>query len=74
MCLILKCLRDQVLDEHLDDVEVPATSYAVEAGDGRDAISSNSASRHTMKLFCFFWSNMLRFIMVLINDENRLIS
>ena len=39
--------------------KVPSTSYAVEAGDGRDAVSGGSASRHTVKLFCFFWSNML---------------
>ena len=60
-----------MLDEHLDDVEVPATSYAVEAGDGRDAISSGGASRHTMELFCFFWLNVLRFVVILIYDKNR---
>jgi hypothetical protein len=42
----------------------------VEAGDGRDAISGGSASRHTVKLFCFFWSNVLWFVIVLIDDEN----
>ena len=63
-----------MLDEHVDDVEVPSSSYAVEASDGRDAISSGGASRHTVKLFCFFWSYVLRFVLVLIYDENRPIS
>ena len=58
-----------MLDEHLNDVEVPTTSNALEAVDGFNAFSGGSTTWHTVELLSFFRAKMLRFVVILVDHE-----